>query len=63
MSIREEAKRPEFSAESTAVSTTMLISVAAAGTRSSSMTLTYGCAMRTVSFHGTMATTRKIEPM
>ena len=40
MSMREEAKSPEFSAESTAVSTTTLISVGAAGICSASMTLT-----------------------
>jgi hypothetical protein len=38
--MREAANRPEFSADSTAVSTTALITVAAAGICSASMTLT-----------------------
>ena len=60
---REAANRPEFSADSTAVSMTTLITVAAAGIFSTSMTLTYGRAMRVGSFQGTIATTRKIEPI
>ncbi len=60
-SMRDEAYRPELSADSTAVSTIAFMICAAAGTPITFSALTYGVAML-VEFHGTRQTTSRIEP-
>ena len=60
-SMREDAYSPEFSADSTAVSTMAFMICAAAGTPMVFSALTYGVAMPTA-FQGTRQATRKMEP-
>ena len=62
ISIREEAYSPLLSADSTAVRITPFMICAAAGMCSAASALTYGCATPAL-FHGSTATTTKIEPM
>jgi hypothetical protein len=59
--MREDANRPLFSAESTAVRITAFMRCAAAGICSCCRALTYGCAIPGL-FQGRSVTTTRIEP-
>ncbi len=59
--MRDDAYRPELSADSTAVSTIAFMICAAAGIPMTLSALTYGVAMP-VAFHGTRHTTSNTEP-
>src|SRR5262245_17427066 len=60
-SMREDAYSPEFSADSTAVSTTPFMICAAADTPMTFRALTYGV-VAALEFQGTRHTTRRTEP-